>query len=237
MKRFYKDVTTGRALDGGTSILLDGRPVRTPGKALLSAPTQKMADAIAAEWMAQGNIILPATMPVTTLLTTCIDRTIPERQALMQTVLAYLNSDLLCYRAPDDESGLHTAQAALWEPWLIWFAGHVGHRLAVTTDLIAFTQPDDAHADMSAILHGMDDHRFNAMQVATSLAGSIVLALALTENAATPDQVYDCVLCEEQFFERKHKLEKHGLDPVEEKRRMALRADLAACRAYIDLLD
>ena len=44
-KRFYKDVTTDRA-EEGFRILLDGRPVRTPGKKLLAVP---------AEAIAQGN--------------------------------------------------------------------------------------------------------------------------------------------------------------------------------------
>ncbi|HEY8963701.1 MAG TPA: ATP12 family protein [Alphaproteobacteria bacterium] len=237
MKRFYKDVATGPALDGGLSVLLDNRPVRTPGKSLLTAPTESMAQVIADEWRAQGDLIVPQTMPITTLLTTCIDRTIPERQPLTETVLSYLNSDLLCYRVPDDETGLHQEQNRLWSPWLTWFAGRFGHRLDTTTLLAAFSQADDAHRDISAYISSLGGHQFNVLQVATALTGSIVLALALTEQSITADQTYACVLCEELFYERTHKLEQHGLDPIEEKRRTALKDDLNACIAYLHLLD
>ena len=56
MKRFYKTVTVA----AGNRILLDGRPVKTPGRADLAAPTQGLAEAIAAEWSEQGETIDPA---------------------------------------------------------------------------------------------------------------------------------------------------------------------------------
>jgi len=237
MKRFYQDVTTGPGLDGGWVILLDGRPVRTPGKDLLCAPSPAMAGAVAQEWQAQGDTILPGTMPLTALLTTAIDRVAPERPAITQSVLSYLNGDLLCYRVEKgDAHGLDDEQARRWDPWLTWFAGRFGHTLHTTTTLSAFTQSDDAHTDISGYLSGLSLHQFNALQVATSLTGSIVLALALTEGSLSPEDAYACALCEELYFERRHKLEQHGLDPIEEKKRAALMTDLKACRAYLDVL-
>ena len=49
MKRFYKE-TAVDAGDGGYRVLLDGKPMRTPAKAVLVAPTRALAEAIAAEW-------------------------------------------------------------------------------------------------------------------------------------------------------------------------------------------
>lgn len=237
MKRFYKDVTTGPALEHGWLVLLDGRPVRTPGKELLTAPTEKMAQALKAEWDAQTDEINPRLMPITTLLTTYTDRSMQEREAITLSVLAYLNGDLLCYRAPDDDSGLAAEQARLWDPWLTWFAGRFGHTLQTTTALSAFNQPDDAHTDVAGYIANLDDQHFNVLQVATALGGSIVMALALLEGAITAQQMYECALCEELFYERAHKLEQHGLDPIEERRRAGLMEDILACQAYLRLLD
>jgi chaperone required for assembly of F1-ATPase len=239
MKRFYKDVSTGPALQGGkaSAVLLDGRPVRTPGKALLAAPSARLAEAIADEWRAQGESIDPATMPLTTLLTTCIDRIEHDREAIMLSVLAYLNGDLLCYRAdPTDETGLVAEEERLRQPWLEWFAGRFGHRLLTTTALSALRQPDDAHSDIAAFLSDLDDARFNIVQVATSLTGSLVLALALLEGAITPQQAYECTLCEELFHERRLDLGRYGPDPIEQKRRDALLYDLEACTRFLTLL-
>ena len=51
MKRFYKE-TAVDAGDGGWRVLLDGKPMRTPAKAMLVTPTRALADAIAREWSA-----------------------------------------------------------------------------------------------------------------------------------------------------------------------------------------
>ena len=45
-KRFYKDVAV-KDEGGRAAVLLDGRPVRTPGKAPLSVPNKALAEAIA----------------------------------------------------------------------------------------------------------------------------------------------------------------------------------------------
>src|SRR6056297_3367956 len=63
-KRFWKTVSVETA-EGGFQVLLDQRPVRTPGKSLLVLPTRAMAEALAAEWDAQEDEIKPLTMPVT----------------------------------------------------------------------------------------------------------------------------------------------------------------------------
>lgn len=238
MKRFYKDVSTGPdTAGGGFCILLDGRPVRTPNKALLLSPSDALAQAVAQEWARQGEVVMPQSMPLTTLLTTAIDRTIPERGPITLSVLQYLNGDLICYRSPAGvDTGLDAEEDRVWAPWADWFAARYGHRLHTTTDLNALTQSDDAHSDIAAYLNGLDDHRFNVLQVVTSLSGSLVLALAFLEGQLDAQGIYDAALCEEQFFARKHDLSQYGEDPITHKKHAALLADLQACRMYLDYL-
>lgn len=232
MKRFYKDVATGPALTGdGFAILLDGRPVRTPGKEPMVAPTKALADAIAAEWAAQDDAIKTDTMPLTQLLTTRIDRT-ANRADIEAELFKYLDSDLLCYRA----ESLADEQEALWGPWLLWFKEKYGHTLETTFGLTRLDQPQAAHDAMRKTVRAMDIDVFTAFQIASAITGSIVLGLALAEGALSPDEAWKATLCEELHYERTHDLEKHGLDPIEEKRRKGLRRDLEACAAYIKLV-
>jgi chaperone required for assembly of F1-ATPase len=79
VKRFYKQATAEPA-EGGFSIRLDGRPVRTPKKAELKLPSAALASAIAEEWRAQGERIEPASMPFCRLANTAIDWVTPERE-------------------------------------------------------------------------------------------------------------------------------------------------------------
>jgi len=78
MKRVYKK-TAARPADGGWGVALDGRSMRTPAKHELVVPSIALADAIAAEWDAQQDDIRPATMPLTRLAATAIDRTRAQR--------------------------------------------------------------------------------------------------------------------------------------------------------------
>src|SRR5947207_13945475 len=75
-KRFYQAATVGE----GTPypVLLDGRAVKTPAGGTLAAPVLALAQAIAAEWNAQGERIEPATMPLTRLANTIIDGVAPN---------------------------------------------------------------------------------------------------------------------------------------------------------------
>jgi len=78
MKRVYKQATA-RAAEGGWGVALDGRPMRTPTKHELIVPSAALAEAVAAEWDAQQDEIRPATMPLTRLAATAIDRTRTQR--------------------------------------------------------------------------------------------------------------------------------------------------------------
>ena len=54
-RRFYQRVEI-EAADGAFRIVLDGRPVRTPARHALAAPTRALAQALAAEWEAQREV-------------------------------------------------------------------------------------------------------------------------------------------------------------------------------------
>src|SRR5687768_15600135 len=98
MKRVYRAVST-RPAEGGWGIALDGKPMRTPGKNDLAVPSEALAAAIAAEWDAQQDEIRPATMPLTRLAATAIDRTAVQRELVVAETAGYAGTDLVCYRA------------------------------------------------------------------------------------------------------------------------------------------
>ena len=98
MKRFYKQASV-TAEPGGHAIHLDGRPVRTPARAPLLLPNAPLAEAIAAEWNAQGEEISPATMPMTGFANAAIDQIAVNAANFATGIAAYGESDLLCYRA------------------------------------------------------------------------------------------------------------------------------------------
>ncbi len=56
------------------TVALDNRPIKTPCGVQLTVNTKTLAQAVANEWDMQDDYIVPATMPLTTLSCTAIDR-------------------------------------------------------------------------------------------------------------------------------------------------------------------
>ena len=115
-KRFYTEVSVA-AGDGGFQVHLDGKPVRTPAKALLAFPTAQAAQRVADEFAAQVETIDLLTMPSMRLVNTAIDGVANEADAVAEDILRFASSDMLCYRA-DGPDGLVARQNAAWDPVL-----------------------------------------------------------------------------------------------------------------------
>jgi chaperone required for assembly of F1-ATPase len=234
MKRFYKMVSVEESPDG-YAIHLEGKKIRTPSGAGLVAPNRELADLVAAEWAAQGMKIDPETMPLTQIVTTTQEHVRETRDEMTRLALAYLDTDLLCYRAPEP-AVLAERQARHWDTWLVWFAQRFGSGLEITTALIALKQPQAAHEAVRDYVAALDLWRFSVLQMATSISGSIVLALAFTEKALTPQQVYDAMHVEEHYRSEIYNEAVHGADPQQEKVMAGKMRDLLALRQVLDVI-
>ncbi len=187
-KRFWT-AAEALACDGGFTVLLDGRAVKTPAKAALVVPTLAMAQAIAAEWDAQTGEVKPATMPVTRAANSAIDKIIPQRDEVVEIIAAYGQSDLLCYRAIGP-AALVERQAAGWDPVLHWAAEALGARLVATAGVMHVAQPPEALARLTARVAGMTEFQLAGLHDLVAISGSLVLALAVTEMRLTPEEAW-----------------------------------------------
>jgi chaperone required for assembly of F1-ATPase len=185
-QRFYKHASVGEGAP--FAVLLDGRPVKTPAKNALAAPTQPLAQAIAAEWDAQGERIDPATMPLTRIANSIIDGVAPATGAVADDLAKYLGSDLLCYRA-DNPDGLVRWQTERWDPILDWARTALGARFMLGEGIVFVTQPDHAIAAARAAIPD-DPWRLGAAHVVTTLTGSALIALALSAGRIDVDAAW-----------------------------------------------
>ena len=166
---------------GGFAVALDGVPLKTPAGAELVVASRKLAEAIAAEWAAQGDDIDRAAMPFTRLVNAAIDRIAAAREAIIASLAAYAESDLLCYRA-EGPPELVQAQESAWRPHLDWARERFGAELRVTSGIMPVAQPREAVARLAKALEAFDEMMLAALQLATMGCGSLVLALALAEG-------------------------------------------------------
>lgn len=230
-KRFYKRAAVTEIEDGGHGVALDGRPIRTPGGALLTAPTAALAAAIAAEWAAQDDEIRPLTMPMMRLAATAIDRIGTERAAIVDQIAAYGGSDLLCYRA-ESPAPLIDRQAALWQPLLDWVAEVHGAQLAVTRGITHVAQDQAALDALRAAVEDLDDCRLAAVSQLTASCGSLVVALALEARHIGAAEAAAASQLDEHW-----QAEQWGEDAETNKRHDNLAREIADAARFMELLE
>lgn len=179
-RRFWTEAAV-EAVEGGWTVRLDGRPVKTPAKAPLVLPTREMAEAVAAEWEAQAGDVRPDTMPCTRAANSAIDKVIPQFPDVVKIVAAYGGTDLLCYRATGPEA-LIARQAAAWDPLLDWAETALGARLHPTEGVMHVAQDAGALHRLDARVAALSPFALVAFHDLVALSGSLVLAFAVIEG-------------------------------------------------------
>jgi chaperone required for assembly of F1-ATPase len=228
VKRFYKTVSTEPA-EGGFTLLLDGRMVRTPGRRALLLPTAALAERLVAEWAAQGDEVRPEAMPFTRLANTVLDRVADERAAIEASVAAYGETDLLCYLAPHPEE-LTRRQAAAWQPWLDWAAERHGACLLPSTGLMPCKQDAAALEALKDAVAASNDWELAALADLVTLTGSLVLGLAVRDGALAEAQAWGLSQLDEA-----HQAEHWGLDAEAGAASRAKRQSLADAAEFLAL--
>ncbi len=231
MKRFYKTAGVSEGPEG-FGVTLDGRPIKTPGRATIAVPHRALAEAIAAEWQAQESEIKPHTMPMMQLAATVIDHFPANRPAVEATILRFAETDTVCYRAePGQPTELIRLQKALWDPLLNWLAECYAARLDTAEGILAVTQPRAALDRLAGVVAAMDDWRLGAFQSAAASSGSFVIGLALVEGRIDADAAFAAAELDSGF-----EIDRWGEDAEAARRRAIVAADLKAARRFNDLV-
>lgn len=233
-KRFYKLASVSEG-EGGYAVLLDGRPVRTPARRALAAPSRSLAEKIAAEWQAQRDVIDPAEMPLTRLANSILDAVASHPAPVAEEIAKYLATDLVCYRAEAPE-GLAARQTRHWDPVLSWARDELGARFVLTQGVTHIAQPDEALAAARAALpsdhaSARDIWRLGALSSLTTLTGSALIALALAHGTLDADAAWDAAHVDEDW-----QIAQWGGDDLARERRAYRRAEFDAAVAVLSHL-
>lgn len=228
MKRFYSNASVQEE-DKGVSVRLDGRPVRTPGRARLVLPTRALAEAVAAEWRAQPAEIKPAALALTRLANSTIDAMPAQRERVIDELVAHGDTDLVCYRAAEPLA-LVRRQRAAWQPVLDHAAERFGAALVVTQGVIPVAQPPEALAALRRTVAASDDWALVGLHAATTACGSLLLALALQDGRLSAEAAWRASLLDELYT-----IEQWGADAEATRRHDALLRDVTAAAQFMAL--
>ncbi len=228
-KRFYAQASWA-AVPPGFRVLLDGKAIKTPAKAEMALPNQALAEAIAAEWQAQGEEVEVRSLVLTGLAWTAIDRVAPGRERVVEELAGYGAHDLVCYHA-ETPADLAARQREQWQPLLDWAARSLDAPLAVTSGVVSIEQPPETLAALRRAVAARDDFELTALSAAASAAGSLVIGLALVAGRIDAAAAFEAAQLDESY-----QIERWGEDPEAARRRAAIKADIETAARFLALL-
>jgi chaperone required for assembly of F1-ATPase len=226
-KRFYAKAGVGEA-EGSFTVTLDNRPIRTPSGRIITIPSRAIAEAVAAEWEAQQEMINPLTMPMTRFANSVVEAVVDRTAAVTEDIARYFNSDLLFYRAGHPEA-LVAREAKHWDPVLFWAADELGAHFILAEGVVHVHQPDEAVAAARAALPA-DPWSIAATHVVTTLTGSALLALALARGLLDAQAVWAAAHVDEDW-----NADQWGADEEAAERRAARSIDFRAAARILDV--
>src|SRR6516165_7587090 len=227
-RRFYQRADVEDA-DGEFRVVLDGRPVKTPARRSLAAPKRALAQALAAEWEAQRDVIDPAKMPLTRLANS-IDGVIDAPSAVAAEVERYLACDLVFYRAPAP-AGLVTRQAKAWDPVLAWVREILGADFVLAQGIAFVAQPAQSLVAAGSAIP-TDPWRLGAVHAVTTLTGSALIAIALARGALSVDAGWAAAHVDEDW-----NMEFWGRDQLALEHRAARFAEMQAAATVLEAVN
>lgn len=229
MRRFYKEAAAAPAAVG-FALLLDGRPVKTPARAPLEVPSAGLAEAMAAEWRAQGETVDPRSMPLTGLANAAIDRVAPDPLAFAAGLARFGECDLLCYRAEGPDR-LVARQADRWDPVLAWARSRYDVELKVTSGVIHEPQPAATVRQLGKAVAARSPFELAGLSPLVAVSGSLILALAVAERAIEVEQAWPAAALDDLWQAEQWGEDAEGAAALANRRR-----DFEAGARFLELL-
>ena len=227
-RKFYEEAGVAEIDDGRFAVRLDGKSALTPGRNPLVLPARAAAELVAGEFAAQDTTIDPVTMPATRLVNTAIDGVASDPQAVLEDILRFSSSDLLCYRA-DAPQALVERQAEAWDPVLDWARGALGARFVLSEGVMHVEQPRETIAVLGVHLgQRAEPFRLACLHVITSLTGSALLALAVDGGMLSPEEAWSAAHVDEDW-----NIEQWGEDAEAAARRENRRREMMAAATLL----
>jgi chaperone required for assembly of F1-ATPase len=221
--------------DGSFGVALDGKPLKTPaGKEIAIAP-KRLAEAMVVEWRGvvprtKAPKINFAKLPLTRIVGTAIDRVPPNRDALLDELIAYAQTELLCFRA-SEPAALVERETAIWQPLLDWAALAFDAPLVVSHgSIIAPEQPAQSLAALRAAMAAMDDLKLAGLGVAVAATSSLVVSLALAEGKIDAVGAFEAAELDATF-----QIERWGEDSEATEKRAKARQELIVAERFFAL--
>jgi chaperone required for assembly of F1-ATPase len=168
----------------------------------LILPSEALAQLVADEWAAQGEHIVPASMPTTRLAWGALALDHDARAAAVARVASFAGTDLLCYFA-DWPSDLLERQERRWGPVIAWADAALGVTFHRTQGIVHAPQSQATLDRVMALAAAEDSFTLIGLAEAAGLFGSAILAFALRRGELSAEAAFDLSRLDEAFQEER----------------------------------
>jgi chaperone required for assembly of F1-ATPase len=203
--------------------------VKTPLKRALVMPGEAMARAVAEEWDAQETHVDPMAMIITRLANTAIDRVAGDEARIVDEIVQFSASDMVCYRA-DTPDSLVGRQGAQWDPVLDWAHQTLGCRFICVAGVMHQAQPDTSLEKLREALSAESPWRLTAIHNMTTLTGSALVAVMTGAGALDAEAAWAAAHVDEDW-----QIEQWGEDKEAQCRRALRKADFDATVRFLGM--
>jgi chaperone required for assembly of F1-ATPase len=212
------------------AVTVGGNPLFTPSKKPLMVPTQALADAIASEWQAHGKYV-PNKMILTSLAYTAIDQIEHQTPLIIETLMVYIDTDALSYRATSSEK-LATQQLEQWAPVLDRLAKLLGTGWEVTSGVMPIDQSPALYKAVEQQLKALDAMHLSACCLLASGLSSLALMLSVLKKHMDAAEAFRLSRLEEES-----QAETWGRDSEADARARKLQEEIVAAGQFLHLLE
>ncbi len=97
-KRFYRNVSVYKEENDRKNqygVKLDQKNLRTPLRKMFLVPSEPLALAVAEEWQAQGDVVKPSLMHLTSLCNTVLDEHGNPRKEVEGSLMDFITTDTI----------------------------------------------------------------------------------------------------------------------------------------------
>ncbi len=150
-----------------------------------------------------------------------------QRDTIRARLLAYADTDLLCYWA--EEAELQAQQRAQWEPVIQAVEGHFGVYLNRVVGIMPAVQPDATIVRLKTHIDRYDDAGLLKVMQLAELVGSLLLVLAYEIQAVSAQDLPRLAHLDEDY-----QAARWGLDAQAKAQREQQSADIIALTRQID---
>ena len=129
-----------------------------------------------------------------------------QKKNIIENIISFLNTDLVCYRA-EKNSELDKTQTRLWNPLITFVEKKYKFIFKVTNSIIPVKQKEANKGKLLSILKKLNKHELTSFYFITNFSNSNIIALNFLANNINSKNAWKVISLEEAY-----NLEKWGQD-------------------------